>query len=261
MIIATWNVNSIKVRLPNVLKYLLDYQPDVLVLQETKSLDENFPKAEIDAIGYHSYFCGQKTYNGVAILSKSECSQVEMNPVYIDKDEVRTISCTYKNLRVLNVYVVNGKAVGSDKYKHKLKWLNKLKNYCSESLKEFEHFVVLGDFNIAPSDDDVFDIASTKDQILCSTKERSSFNSILELGLHDLFDQFNFPSHTFTWWDYRAGAFHRNIGFRIDHILGSKTVLDSCQSLVIDKETRHKSWCKDEPRTSDHAPVRAYLDL
>ena len=128
MIVSTWNVNSIKVRLPNVQQYLAEYEPDILVLQETKSIDLNFPKDEIQSCGYNSYYCGQKTYNGVAILSKGECSDVELNPVAIDDGEVRTISCTYNNLRVLNVYVVNGKSVGSDKYQHKLKWLKKLNN-------------------------------------------------------------------------------------------------------------------------------------
>ncbi|MBS55419.1 MAG: exodeoxyribonuclease III, partial [Gammaproteobacteria bacterium] len=164
-------------------------------------------------------------------------------------------------LRVLNVYVVNGKSVGSDKYQHKLKWLKKLNSYCKSSLTEFKNFVVLGDFNIAPTDNDVFDIESTKDQILCSVDERKSFNNLLKLGLYDLFEKFDFSPQTFTWWDYRAGAFHRNIGYRIDHILGSKSVLDGCKSFIIDKETRHKSWCKKEPRTSDHAPVRVELSL
>ena len=261
MIISSWNVNSIKVRLPNVLQYLAEYEPDILVLQETKSIDLNFPEDEIQSCGYHSYYCGQKTYNGVAILSKGKCLDVELNPVAIDEAEVRTISCTYNNLRVLNVYVVNGKSVGSDKYQHKLKWLKKLNNYCKSSLTEFKNFVVLGDFNIAPTDNDVFDIESTKDQILCSVDERKSFNNLLKLGLYDLFDKFDFSPQTFTWWDYRAGAFHRNIGYRIDHILGSKSVLDGCKSFIIDKETRHKSWCKKEPRTSDHAPVRVELSL
>ena len=121
--------------------------------------------------------------------------------------------------------------------------------------------MVLGDFNIAPTDNDVFDIESTKDQILCSVDERKSFNNLLKLGLYDLFEKFDFSPQTFTWWDYRAGAFHRNIGYRIDHILGSKSVLDGCKSFIIDKETRHKSWCKKEPRTSDHAPVRVELSL
>ena len=175
MIISTWNVNSIKVRLPNVLQYLAEYEPDILVLQETKSIDLNFPEDEIQSCGYNSYYCGQKTYNGVAILSKGKCLDVELNPVAIDEEEVRTISCTYNNLRVLNVYVVNGKSVGSDKYQHKLKWLKKLNNYCKSSLTEFKNFVVLGDFNIAPTDNDVFDIESTKDQILCSVDEEEIF--------------------------------------------------------------------------------------
>ena len=261
MIISSWNVNSIKVRLPNVLKYLHDFKPDVLVLQETKSIDDNFPHQPIKNAGYTSYYCGQKTYNGVAVLSKTKSSEVELNPVNLDKGEMRTIAVTYKSLRILNVYVVNGKDITSDKYIYKIDWLKKLKSYCKKMLAQYKNFVVLGDFNIAPTDNDVYDIAATKDQILCSDKERSAYNDLLHLGLFDLFDKFDFPPQTFTWWDYRGGAFHRNIGYRIDHIIGSQSVHDSCNKFIIDKETRHKSWCKDEPRTSDHAPVRVDLNL
>ena len=259
MIISTWNVNSIKVRLPNVLQYLSQYYPDVLVLQETKSIDENFPEAAISEAGYYSSFCGQKTYNGVAILSKDEPHEIIKNPVFLDKGEMRSLYIKYNGVGILNVYVVNGKDVESDKYEYKLKWLSALKKFCKQQCKSNDKFIVLGDFNIAPTNKDVFDVDSTKDKILCSKKERTALKDIMDLGLYDLFYDYNFPDQTFTWWDYRGGAFHRNIGFRIDIILGSKKIKDLCESYFIDKDTRHKSWCKSEPRTSDHVPVRIKL--
>ena len=259
MIISTWNVNSIKVRLPNVLKYLHDYKPDVLVLQETKVTDDMFPKDSIEASGYHSVYCGQKTYNGVAILTRDKPSSHEINPVKLDKDEMRSIAIEYKGLTILNVYVVNGKSIDSDKYQYKLDWLNNLYDYSSKILSNTNNFIVLGDFNIAPNDGDVPDPVSCKDQILCSTSERQSLKKLLDLGLIDLFSTFEFPENTFTWWDYRAGCFHRNIGYRIDLILATKTISDKCSEYFIDRDTRHKSWCPDEPRTSDHAPVRIIL--
>ena len=260
MIIATWNVNSIKVRLPNVLQYLKQFKPDVLALQETKSLDENFPEEEIKAVGYHCYFCGQKTYNGVAILAKAKCKSIEINPIAIDKTEIRSIAVTYEEVKIINVYVVNGQDIGTEKYLHKLNWLKRLHLYVKSCLEKHKKIIVLGDFNIAPTDDDVFDVEKTKEQILCSTKERGALTKLLKLGLYDIFNDFNFPTKTFSWWDYRGGAFHRNIGYRIDLILGSKSIQANCSEYIIDKETRHKSWCKKEPRTSDHAPVRILVN-
>ena len=260
MIVATWNVNSIKVRLPNVLQYLKQFQPDILALQETKSLDENFPEEEIKAAGYNCYFCGQKTYNGVAIISKAQCTDIEFNPIVIDKSEIRSIAGTYADTKIINVYVVNGQDVGAEKYLHKLNWLKKLNSYAKSSLKKNKKLIILGDFNIAPTDDDVFDVEITKEQILCSTEERLALTELLELGLYDIFNDFNFPAKTFSWWDYRGGAFHRNIGYRIDLILGSKPIQANCSEYIIDKETRHKSWCSKEPRTSDHAPVRVIIN-
>jgi exodeoxyribonuclease-3 len=260
MIVVTWNVNSIKVRLPNVLQYLKQFKPDILALQETKTLDENFPEEEIKTAGYNCYFYGQKTYNGVAILANTKCKNIEANPVAIDKLEARSIALTYGDTKIINVYVVNGQDVGTDKYLHKLSWLKKLHSYVENSLKKHKKLIILGDFNIAPTNDDVFDIEKTKEQILCSTKERAALAKLLKLGLYDIFNDFNFPAKTFSWWDYRGGAFHRNIGYRIDLILGSKPIKTSCSEYIIDKETRHKSWCSKEPRTSDHAPVRIIVN-
>ena len=219
MIIASWNVNSIKVRLPNVLKYLQDYKPDVLVLQETKVTDDCFPSDAIESSGYHSVYCGQKTYNGVAVISKKKPSSFELNPIHIDKTEMRSILIVYENITILNVYVVNGKSIDSDKYQYKLDWLDMLYDYSSNIISKTDNFVILGDFNIAPTDDDVPDPEACKGQILCSPNERNSLKKLMDLGLIDIFNKFQFPEKTYTWWDYRAGCFHRNIGYRIDLIL------------------------------------------
>jgi len=261
MIVSTWNINSIKVRIHAVMQYLADYSPDVLVLQETKSTDENFPSGDLKSAGYYSYFCGQPTYNGVAIISKKKLDDIELNPVKTKENQQRSIAATCGNLKIINLYVVNGQNVGTEKFEFKMRWLKTLIKYIKASLLNNKKLIILGDFNIAPSDDDVFDVETTKNQILCSPDERKAFNNLLSLGLNDLFLKFNYPPKTFTWWDYRGGAFHKNIGYRIDHILGTAEVSNICTNLLIDKETRHKSWCKVEPRTSDHAPVRVILDL
>ena len=260
MIVVTWNINSIKVRLHAVLQYLLEENPDVLVLQETKSIDENFNVSAFSDAGYHVIFCGQKTYNGVAIISKDKPKDVQINPVSTDENEMRSISAIYNGIRVVNLYVVNGQNVDTPKYEYKLKWLKKLISYTKKELEKSNDLILLGDFNIAPTDNDVFDVEITHDEILCSSKERELLATLLSLGLHDLFNDYDYPPQTFTWWDYRGGAFQRNIGYRIDLILGSKSVKKRCLEYFIDKKTRHKSWCLAEPRTSDHAPVRVLLD-
>jgi len=259
MIISTWNVNSIKVRIHAVLQYLSEYTPDVLALQETKTLDENFPVSDLETLGYHVTFLGQKTYNGVAIISKLKPDNIEYNPVNTPSNEARSIAVTIKGITFVNLYVVNGQDVGTDKFKHKMLWLQNLYNYAKSLLSNSKKVILLGDFNIAPTDNDVFDADNTKDQILCSPDERGALNKLLQLGFHDVFLDFSYPPKTFTWWDYRGGAFQRNIGYRIDLILLSNTLKSKCTDYVIDKETRHKSWCLAEPRTSDHAPVRIIL--
>ena len=259
MIISSWNVNSIKVRIHAVLQYLAEFTPDVLVLQETKSIDDNFPHEVIREAGYHVTFCGQKTYNGVAIISKTKPSAIELNPIKTDLNEARSLLVVIKGISILNLYVVNGKDIDTDKYAYKLAWLNKLYQYTKQLLAKNDKVILLGDFNIAPTDDDVFDIDKTSGQILCSNKERAALSKLLKLGLFDLFNDFDFPPMTFTWWDYRSGAFQRNIGYRIDLILVTTKLRNLCTGYFIDKETRHKSWCLIEPRTSDHAPVRVIL--
>ena len=260
MIVATWNVNSIKVRLHAVLQYLSEENPDVLVLQETKSTDDNFPLNAFIDLGYHVIFCGQKTYNGVAIISKDKPKDIQINPISTSEQEMRSISAIYNGIRIVNLYVVNGQNVDTPKYEYKLRWLKKLIAYTKKELSINKNLLLLGDFNIAPSDNDVFDVEVTKNEILCSEDERAFLDKLLSLGLYDIFHDYDFPPKTFTWWDYRAGAFQRDIGYRIDLLLGSNTIKDRCSGYFIDKKTRHKSWCVAEPRTSDHVPVRILLD-
>ena len=260
MKIVTWNINSIKVRLPAIIQYLSETSTDILALQETKTIDENFPVEEIQKLGYSCIFTGQKTYNGAAIIFKGEPSDVELNPISTPEDEKRSVSATYNNIKILNLYVVNGQDVGTEKYNYKLRWLTALIEYVEKIIDKHQDIVILGDFNIAPTDADVFDIEMTKNQILCSSKERSFLKKLHTLGLSDLFIKFKHPEKTFSWWDYRGGAFHRNIGYRIDLILGTESISNRCTQVHIDKHTRHKTWCKKEPRTSDHAPVVAIVD-
>ena len=259
MILSTWNVNSIKVRLPAILQYLQEQKPDVLVLQETKCLDENFPSNELLEVGYHSVFCGQKTYNGVAILSNKKLDDVSLNPVSTVEGEMRSIAASFDDIRIINLYVVNGQSVGTTKFTYKIKWFKKLLDYTNIQSKKYKNIIIMGDFNIAPNDDDVFDVEATANQVLCSSQERTLLAELISQGFYDLFQDFNFPPKTFTWWDYRGGAFHRNIGYRIDLILGTISIKQKCLDYIIDKETRHKSWCLLEPRTSDHAPCRVIL--
>lgn len=251
MKIATWNVNSLKVRLPHVLRWLAAAQPDVLAMQETKTVDENFPLAAITAAGYKAVFSGQKTYNGVAILSKSPATEVVTDIPQLDDPQRRILAATIDGIRVVNLYVVNGAEVGSDKYAYKLDWLAKVTAWLQQQAAQYPKLVVLGDFNIAPEDRDVHDPAAWAGQILCSEAERAALQAIQALGLRDVFRQFEQPDNSFSWWDYRAGGFRRNLGLRIDLILASKALADTCTRCVIDREPR--TWEKP----SDHTPVVA----
>lgn len=252
MKIATWNVNSLNVRLPNVLKYLNDYKPDVLCLQELKCIDEKYPNQALQDLGYTSVQSCQKTYNGVSIISKNKGKDVDLNPVKIVDDEKRSIAGTYNDVRVINFYVVNGQGVDSEKYHHKLAWLRKASKYINEQLKVYPNLVVLGDFNIVPNVSDAYTFS--KDQILCSDKERDALQSIMKLGLTDCYRETSGES-PYTWWDYRGGAFHRDIGYRIDLHLASRDLFAMIKNYQVHKDTRHKSWCPEQPKTSDHAPV------
>jgi exodeoxyribonuclease-3 len=255
MKIATWNVNSLKVRLPHVLDWLATAQPDVLCLQETKTTDENFPVEAIKDAGYHSVYSGQKTYNGVAILSKTPAESILTDIPGLDDPQRRILGATIGGVRILNLYVVNGQEVGSEKYAHKLHWLEKVAEHVREQLVKHVHFVTLGDFNIAPEDRDVHDPEAWHERILCSTPERKALQKLLEPGLVDTFRLFDQEADSFSWWDYRAAAFRRNMGLRIDLILASRTLADSCTACSIDKEPRRLE------RPSDHTPVVAEFNI
>lgn len=247
--IATWNVNSLKVRLPQVLQWVSEYQPDILALQETKLTDENFPLAEINEAGYEVVFSGQKTYNGVAILSKFRAEDVLRDIPDLDDVQRRILVATIDNLRIINLYVPNGQAVDSDKYQYKLHWLDKITTFIEGQLKQFDKLVVLGDFNIAPEDMDVRQPELWHGKVLCSEPERAAFKALVNLGLKDSFRLFDQPEKSFSWWDYRMLAFRRNRGLRIDHILVSNALAQQAKSCIIDKEPRKLE------RPSDHAPV------
>ena len=251
MKISTWNVNSLKVRLPHVLDWLAKVQPDVLAIQETKVTDEKFPRLEINAAGYEVVFAGQKTYNGVALLSRSQGEDIVTDVPDLDDAQRRILGATIDGTRILNLYVVNGSEVGSDKYAYKLEWLEKVTRYVQAQLAEHERLVVLGDFNITPEDRDVHDPQAWHEKILCSTPEREALRTMLQLGLCDTFRLFEQPEAAFSWWDYRAAAFRRNMGLRIDLILASNALSSACTSCHIDKEPR--KW----ERPSDHTPVIA----
>lgn len=251
MLLATWNVNSLKVRLPHLLTWLASVRPDVVGLQETKTVDEAFPVAELEAAGYHCTFSGQKTYNGVAVLSREPVTEVVTGFPGFDDEQRRVLGVTIGDLRFLNLYVPNGQAVGTDKYHYKLNWLQALRDYCKAQLQEYANFAVVGDFNIAPDDRDVHDPDAWRDQILCSPDERSAFAAMTSLGLVDTFRMFNDGDGTYSWWDYRQGGFRRNHGLRIDLVLASKALAARCMGVTVDIEPR--TW----DRPSDHAPVVA----
>lgn len=243
-----------KVRLPHVLEWMSANDPDVLVLQETKQVTEMFPADELAAAGYKSMANGQKTYNGVAVISKQEPSDPDFEIPGLDDPQRRVLGTTVGDVRVINLYVPNGSEVGSDKYAYKLEWLRRLRDYLASQLEQHENLVVLGDFNIAPADEDVYDPEKWGDAILCSPKERAALRELLDLGLGDVFRKFDQPEKSFSWWDYRRAGFQRNAGLRIDLILTSPAMTDRCKRSYIDKEPR--SW----ERPSDHTPVVAEFE-
>lgn len=251
MKVATWNVNSLKVRLPHVLEWLDTHRPDVLVLQEIKQVTEAFPTTEFKDAGYASFASGQKTYNGVAVVAKHTPAHPLTDLPGFDDPQRRVLASTIDGVRVVNLYVPNGSEVGSEKYAYKLSWLAALRDYLEAELTRFDRLVVLGDFNIAPADADVYDPEKWGDAILCSPDERVALQRLLDLGLTDVFRRFEQPENIFSWWDYRAAGFRRNAGLRIDLILTSDTMTDACSTSYIDKEPR--AW----ERPSDHAPVVA----
>ncbi len=253
MKLASWNVNSLKIRLPQLLEWLGSRQPDVVCLQETKLEDQNFPRLEIEAAGYGVAFSGQKTYNGVALLSRHGLSDIAYgNPRFPDEQK-RLIAATVGTTRVICAYMPNGQAVGSDKYDYKLNWLQALKDWLQDEIAAYPDLILAGDFNIAPDDRDVYNPTAWAGQILCSEAERRAFQRLLSLGLKDSFRLFEQPAKTYSWWDYRMLGFQKNSGLRIDHILLSARLAERCVAAGVDREMR-----KNE-RPSDHAPVTAEL--
>ena len=251
MRVTTWNVNSLKVRLPQVLEWLKLHQPDVLCLQETKLEDPKFPVDEIRAAGYEVQFSGQKTYNGVAILSKTAATAALMGVPGFDDPQKRVLAATIDGVRVVCLYVPNGQTVESEKYRYKLDWLNRIHQWLGGELAANDRLVVVGDFNIAPEERDVHDPKAWEGQVLFSAPERAAFQNLLAIGFKDSFRLFEQQPASFTWWDYRMNAFKRKMGLRIDHVLLSQRLAAACTACTIDTEPR-----KNE-RPSDHAPVTA----
>ena len=255
MKIATWNVNSLRVRLPQLLDWLASGQADVIGIQETKLTDADFPAGEIEAAGWHWIHNGQKTYNGVALLARTPFTDVHRDLTGFDDPQKRVIAATVGGVRVINVYVPNGQAVGSEKYAYKLRWLEALRGFLGEQLRIFPRLAVTGDYNIAPADEDVHDPAAWAGQILCSDAERAALRALLELGLKDCFRLFPQPAGSFTWWDYRQAGFRRNLGLRIDHVLASLPLAGACTACSIDLTPRRND------RPSDHTPLTASFTL
>lgn len=249
MKIATWNVNSLKVRLPHLLGWLAEQQPDVVCLQETKQQDADFPHAELQAAGYHSVCSGQKTYNGVAILSREPIADVRTGIPDFADEQKRVIAATIADVRIVCVYVPNGQSVDSDKYQYKLNWLAALTAWLKDELAKHPKLALLGDYNIAPEDRDVHDPQAWQGNVLVSEPEREAFKGLAALGLRDAFRLFEQDAKSYSWWDYRMLAFRRNQGLRIDHILISEAL--QCTACVIDKAPRKLE------RPSDHTPVIA----
>jgi exodeoxyribonuclease-3 len=255
MMIATWNVNSLRVRLSQLQQWLAANPVDVLALQETKLTDPEFPSAALQALGYQAVFSGQKTYNGVAILSRHAIETPLMNLPDFQDPQRRLLAATIGGVRIIDVYIPNGESVDSDKYVYKLAWLKALQAYLKTELQSHPRLLLLGDFNVAPGDRDVHDPKSWEGSVLVSARERAAIAEIQSLGLIDLFRKFDQPPQVFSWWDYRQGAYRRNHGLRIDLILGTAPMHRTCLSCSVDREPR--TW----ERPSDHAPCIASFDI
>ena len=255
MRIATWNVNSLRVRMPHLKDWLAANPMEVVALQETKLADPEFPRAELEELGLHVAFSGQRTYNGVALLARAELGDVVAGIPGFEDEQRRVLAATINGVRVIDVYVPNGQAVGSDKYEYKLRWLAALRDYVAAELARHPRLVVLGDYNVAPEDRDVHDPKAWEGQVLASEPERAALRALLATGLEDCFRRFEQPDKSFSWWDYRMMAFRRNAGLRIDLILASAALAQDCAECRIDKAPRRLE------RPSDHAPVLARFDI
>ena len=254
MKLATWNVNSLAVRLPQLLDWLAAQQPDVLVLQETKLTDDRFPHAEIEAAGWRAQWFGQKTYNGVALLSRTEATDVVRNIPGFADDSARVITATVDGVRVVGAYFPNGQAPGSEKFEYKMQWLRALRDWLREEIAVHPKLVLMGDFNITPDDRDVYDPVAWAGQIHCTDEERGHFRHLIDLGLVDAFRLFEQPPKSWSWWDYRNLAFRKNQGLRIDIILVSEAMRPQVRECAVDKAPRRNE------RPSDHAPVWARIE-
>jgi len=249
MKIASWNVNGIRARIDHVVAWIEDNQPDVLALQETKVVDELFPYDAFEALSYSVEAFGQKSYNGVANIIKNGSAKTSKGISGFDDPQTRVVSTTHEDIRVVNVYVPNGQAVGSEKFAYKLDWLDHLKKMLNDDLKKYPKMVVLGDFNIAPCDEDVHDPEKWRDKILCSDQERTMFEQILSMGFHDSFRLFEKGAGFHSWWDYRTAAYTKELGLRIDLLLVSDELKPLCKKSYIDEKPR---WLE---KPSDHTPV------
>ncbi|CAM5792281.1 exodeoxyribonuclease III [Castellaniella caeni] len=260
MKLATWNVNSLNVRLGHVIDWLQANPVDALCLQELKLPDEKFPHQALEDIGYHACWAGQKTYNGVAIISKAAPQDVQRNIPGYDDPQQRIIAATLADaqgmpVRVISAYCPNGQAVGSDKYAYKLHWFEALQQWLADEIQRHPDLAILGDYNVAPTDADVHDPDAWAGNILVSDAERQAFQGLIDLGLTDTFRLFDQAPKIFSWWDYRQMSFRRNVGVRIDHILATPDLAGRCTECVVDKTPR--GWEKP----SDHAPVVARFEL
>ena len=253
--ITTWNVNSLRVRLPQLLVWLEAEAPDAVALQETKLADDAFPASELAAAGYQSLANGQKTYNGVALLARAPVADPVRELPGFEDPQRRLLAATVGGTRVVNLYVPNGQAVGSDKYEYKLRWLKALRVWLRQELARHPRLVVLGDFNIAPEDRDVHDPAAWVGSVHVSEPEREALRELVGIGFEDVFRRFEQPPGSYSWWDYRQGAFRRNHGLRIDLILASSALAPACRGCSIDVALRRVE------RASDHAPVTASFDI
>lgn len=255
MKVATWNVNSLKVRLPQVLEWLENEAPDVLCLQETKLTDARFPVAELETLGYHAIYHGQPTYNGVAILSRNHSADAMCDWPDGGDGQARLCAATFGTIRVVNVYVPNGQSLESAKYPYKLQWLERLRKLLAQELERWPQLLLVGDFNIAPDARDVHDPEAWGEDILCSPPERAALAALLNLGLKDSWRQRHGDLQEWSWWDYRAAAFRRNKGLRIDLILVADALMPQVQDVRIDRAARAAE------RPSDHAPVCITLEV
>jgi len=251
MLVASWNVNSIRARLGRLLPWLAETKPDVLCLQETKVVDEEFPFAELAQLGYQVLAFGQKTYNGVAIASLAPLTEVQRGLPGDESGQARLLAAQVGGITVVNVYVPNGQEVGTEAYAFKLGWLAKLEAFLQQSFSPQQELLLCGDFNVAPADQDVWDPELWRGKVLFSEPEKEAFRRLLAWGLADCLRQLHPQEQVFTWWDYRQGAFHRGWGMRLDHILATPPLAARCQEVVVDRQAR-----KGE-KPSDHAPVLA----